>query len=67
MQKKKKLFVNKMFNIRHLFTHNNGQVDEEYIQNTGDTSMKVNQRKIEKWNIKRIIELTKKMIINLDE
>ena len=61
-----KTFVNKMFNIRHLFTHNNGQVDSEYIQNTGDTSMKVNQLvRLRSRDIKRIIELTKKMIINL--
>lgn len=61
-----KQFVNKMFNIRHLFTHNNGQVDSEYIQNTGDSSMKINQLvRLKSKEIKRIINLTKKMIINL--
>ena len=61
-----KNFVNKMFNIRHLFTHNNGQIDQEYIDNTGDKSMKINQLvRLRSKEIKRIIELTKKMMINL--
>lgn len=68
ISEEEKVFVNKMFNVRHLFTHNNGQVDQEYIQNTGDASMKVNQLvRLRSKEIKRIIELTKKMIINLTE
>jgi hypothetical protein len=36
-------FLNREFNRRHLLIHTAGRVDEEYIQKTGDDSVKVNQ------------------------
>src|SRR5690606_8240251 len=33
-----KNFLNKMFNRRHVFTHNGGRVDQQYIDATGDTT-----------------------------
>jgi hypothetical protein len=37
-------FINRMQNLRHLFTHNNGCVDQEYLDNTGDKSVKLYQK-----------------------
>jgi len=34
---------NREFNRRHLIVHKAGRVDEEYIQKTGDNSVKLNQ------------------------
>jgi hypothetical protein len=36
-------FLNREFNRRHLLIHKAGRVDEEYIQKTGDDSVKINQ------------------------
>jgi hypothetical protein len=36
-------FLNREFNRRHLIVHKGGRVDEEYIQKTGDNSVKLNQ------------------------
>ncbi len=47
-----------MFNRRHLFTHNAGRVDQEYLDNTGDTSVKLNQvLYVRSKEIKRLISL----------
>lgn len=59
-------FLNKMFNRRHVFTHNAGKVDQEYINNTGDTSVRINQViKLRSREIKRLIPLVKKCASNL--
>ncbi len=51
-------FINKSFNRRHLFTHNEGLVDEDYIENTGDTSVKLGQLfRVRSSEVKRLIEL----------
>lgn len=53
-------FLNKMFNRRHLFTHNAGQVDQEYLNNTGDTSVRLNQViRVKSKEIRRLIPLIK--------
>jgi hypothetical protein len=36
-------FLNREFNRRHLIVHKAGRADEEYIQKTGDNSVKLNQ------------------------
>jgi hypothetical protein len=36
-------FLNRMFNRRHLVIHTGNRVDEEYIKNTGDTTVRLNQ------------------------
>lgn len=51
-------FINKSFNKRHLFTHNEGLVDEDYIKKTGDMSVKVGQLvRVGSNEVKRLIEL----------
>ena len=35
--------LNKYFNIRHLFTHNNGIVDEDYLKKTADLDLREGQ------------------------
>jgi hypothetical protein len=54
-------FLNLMFNRRHLFTHNAGRVDQEYLDNTGDTSVRLNQViRVRGKEIRRLIELVQK-------
>lgn len=51
-------FLNKMFNRRHLFTHKGGRVDQEYIENTNDSTVKINQTiRLRSNEIKRLIPL----------
>jgi hypothetical protein len=51
-------FLNLMFNRRHLFVHRAGRVDQEYLDNSGDTAAKLNQVIRLKSNmIKRLIPL----------
>ena len=51
-------FINKSFNNRHLFTHKEGIVDEDYIKNTGDSNLKLGQLiRVRSSDVKRIIEL----------
>lgn len=61
-------FLNKMFNRRHVFTHNGGRVDQEYIDNTGDDSVRLNQTiRFRSREIKRLIPLVKKCSLNFIE
>jgi hypothetical protein len=53
-----KNFLNLMFNRRHVFTHNAGRVDQEYIDNTDDTSVRLNQLiHVRSNDIKRLMHL----------
>lgn len=53
-------FLNIMFNRRHLFIHNAGRVDQEYLNNSGDTSVRLNQvLRVRSKEIRRLIELVK--------
>ncbi|MES2826318.1 MAG: hypothetical protein V4732_22175 [Pseudomonadota bacterium] len=55
-----KIFLNIMFNRRHIFTHNGGRIDQEYIDNTDDKTVKVNQViKFSSREIKRLIPLVR--------
>jgi len=38
--------INMLFQQRHIIEHNNGLIDERYIQNSGDISYRVCQRVI---------------------
>jgi len=61
-----KSFINKMFNKRHLFSHKNGIVDNEYLNNTSDTSLKLGQLvRLKSKEIKRFIPLIRHVCINL--
>lgn len=54
-------FLNKMFNRRHVFTHNGGRIDQEYIDNTGDNSVRINQTiRFKSKEVKRLIPLVRK-------
>lgn len=51
-------FLNKMFNKRHILTHKSGIVDQEYIKNTNDNSVRSGQKiRIRSNEVKRLIEL----------
>ena len=61
-------FINMMFNRRHVFTHNAGRVDQEYLNNTHDTSVRLNQKiRLRSNEIKRLIPLVRRVANNLIE
>ncbi len=63
-----RVFLNQMFNRRHVFTHNAGKIDQEYIDNTGDNSVRVNQTiRFRSNQIRRLIALIRKCSANLVE
>lgn len=60
MPEEDRQFLNLMFNRRHVFTHNAGRVDQEYIDNTGDNSVRVNQViRLRSREIKRLLPLVR--------
>jgi len=60
VSEKDREFLNRMFNRRHLFTHNAGRVDQEYLDNTGDTSVRLNQvLRVRSREINRLIKLVR--------
>lgn len=53
-------FLNIMFNRRHVFTHNAGRVDQEYINNTGDKNVHLNQTlRVNSKEVHRLIPLVR--------
>ncbi len=55
-----------MFHRRHVYEHNGGEVDEKYIRDSGDTSVKLKQRIHEtKQSVDRTAELVLKLSRNL--
>jgi hypothetical protein len=55
-----RLFINRCFHRRHILTHNSGVVDEKYIKNTDDTTVRLNQKiHVEKDEAIRLISLTR--------
>jgi hypothetical protein len=61
-------FANKMFNRRHILTHNGGRVDQEYLDRTSDSSVRLNQKVVVKSReIARLIPLLKAAAANLFE
>jgi hypothetical protein len=58
-------FLNRMFNRRHLLTHNAGRVDQEYLDNTGDRGVRLNQKiRVGSNEIKRLFPLLRKIAEN---
>ncbi|MCD7770262.1 MAG: hypothetical protein LUH36_09150 [Oscillospiraceae bacterium] len=54
--------MNLMFQRRHLIEHNNGMVDQKYIEKSGDTSYVVGQRLVvKKSDVLELLTLTKKL------
>lgn len=60
--------ISKLFNFRHLLTHKSGIVDQKYINNTQDYSVRIGQKvRIDDKEILRLIDLSKIMGIKLFE
>jgi hypothetical protein len=54
------VFIDRMFNRRHLVDHNASRVDQEYLDRTGDTTVKLNQRiRVSSSEVKRVARLTR--------
>ena len=54
--------MNVLFQKRHLFEHNNGMVDQQYLDKTGDTEYVVGQRLVmREADTKELIRLLKKL------
>lgn len=61
-----KEFLNRMFNRRHVLTHNGGRIDQEYLDNTGDTTVKLNYKiSVRSKEIRRLIPLLRTVAQNL--
>jgi hypothetical protein len=61
-----KAFLNRMFNRRHVLTHIGGRIDQEYLDNTGDTTVRLNQKVVVRSNeIRRLIPLLRTIAQNL--
>ena len=59
-------FINRMFNRRHIFAHNAGKIDKQYLENTGDTAVTLNQViRLKKSEMGCLIPLVRKSAINL--
>lgn len=57
-----KAFITKYFARRHLFTHCSGVADQEYIDISGDSSIRVGQKvRVRSQEAKRTIDLIRKM------
>lgn len=58
-------FLNREFNRRHLIIHRAGRVDDEYLQKTGDTSVKLHQTiRIRSNELARLSELLRQCATN---
>ena len=61
-----KTFLNRMFNRRHVLTHNGGRIDQEYLDKTGDTTVKLHQKiAVRSKEIKRLIPLLRTVAQNI--
>lgn len=61
-------FFHKMLQKRHIFTHNAGKVDQAYLDNTGDSTVRLNQViRFRSREIKRLIPLARKCCLNVIE
>ena len=59
-------FINKMFNRRHLIIHKASVVDQEYLDNTSDKSVRFNQViRVRSKEIKKLLPLIKQCSINI--
>jgi DNA-directed RNA polymerase subunit RPC12/RpoP len=59
-------FLNIMFSRRHVFAHNAGRIDQKYLHETGETSVKMNQLiRLKKSELGRLLPLIKQVATNL--
>lgn len=63
-----KEFINRRFHRRHLYEHSTGVVDQDYIEKSGDTSVRLGQLIRESSsNALTLINLTRRMAENFDK
>jgi hypothetical protein len=59
-------FLHKMFNRRHLFAHNGGRVDQEYLNRTGDSTVRLNEvLRVRSKEVRRLLALVRRLAENL--
>jgi hypothetical protein len=59
-------FIVMMFQRRHIFAHNGGKVDDEYLSKSGDTSVRLNQiMRLRPDELKRFIQLLRQCSCNI--
>lgn len=53
-----RVFLRKMFHRRHILMHNGGKVDDDYLQNSGDATVRMHERiRIRSNEANRLIQL----------
>jgi len=63
-----KHFLNKMFNRRHILTHNAGRVDQEYLDRTSDSGVRLHEKiAVRSREIAQLIPLLKRIASSLFE
>jgi len=66
LNKQDKTFINRMFNVRHVLMHRGGQVDEKYLENTQDSSVKLGQTiRVRSRQVRRLLQLVKECGMSL--
>jgi Zn finger protein HypA/HybF involved in hydrogenase expression len=66
MSEEDRTFLLRMFNRRHLFTHSGGKVDQEYLNNTADTTVRLNEIvSVSSRQVRRLIQLVQQLSNNL--
>lgn len=59
-------FITKMIQRRHILTHNGGVVDQEYLELSGDTQARLDERiSVRSNEAKRFVEIVREMGLNL--
>ena len=59
-------FLKKMLQRRHILTHNGGKVDQDYLDQSGDKSVRLNERiRIASNEARRLIPLMRSLAKNL--
>ena len=55
-----------MIQRRHLFAHNAGKVDQEYLHKSGDTAVRLHETiRIDSGEVRRIVKLLRAIASNL--
>jgi hypothetical protein len=61
-------FLFRLLARRHLFIHNGGRVDQKYLDQTGDDSVRLHQQlKVFNYEMERLLTLLRKCAVNLFE
>lgn len=61
-------FLNKMLQRRHVFVHNGGRVDQDYLDKSGDTSVRLHQQlDVRRVELDQLLPILRKCAVNLFE